>query len=43
MTMQGLLNLSNETEAKLTTEAQRQGKLTVELAEELIEAGLSVL
>jgi hypothetical protein len=39
--MQGLINLSNEDEAKLTQRAQDEGKLTVELAHDLIVAGLS--
>ena len=38
--MQGLINLTNDQEAALTAEAEKQGKLTVELARDLIVAGL---
>ena len=39
--MQGLMFLTNEQECKLTEEARKQGKLTVELARDLIVSGLS--
>jgi hypothetical protein len=39
--MQGFINLGNELEGKLMERAKEEGKLTVELAGELIAAGLA--
>jgi hypothetical protein len=41
--MQGFINLSNEEEAKLAERANEEGKLTVELARDLIVAGLATV